>query len=437
MVDTRWQPPRLYTPHAGQERRVSWVELLYDLLYVAIFIQLGLVLSADISWMGLLGFLALFVPVWRTWASVVFSSNRFGVDDVWHRLLLFVQMFAIVAVAMSIDRALVPAGAAQFAIAYAVLRTVLIGMYWRAGRHIEEARPLASSYAKGFGVAVLVWLVSAFVPAPWHYILWAIAIGIEIGVPLIPRLMKLRALLPPDVPHMIERYSLFTLLVLGEALVAVITRMAGADIGPIALLYGLLSLIIAGSLLWLYFEGIVGATLSQAGMSPAIWVSAHLPLAAGLTMFGMGVNVLLLLPAGALLKDEMRLLVLGAVALTLVAMTVADVVIAQGYSRLVSVVRVGLRAAAAAALVLLFFLGGTLGTAVLLGIAAGVCVLPVLVDLILLRMGKQPAAPDEQSAEPAPAATDQRDIDIIPEGAKPQAPYIEYIDPPDDRTSDG
>jgi hypothetical protein len=110
---------------------------------------------------------------------------------------------------------------------------------------------------------------------------------------------------------------------------------------------------------------------------------------------------------------------------------VANLVLAQGYSRVIRILRVGLRAGAAAVLVLLFFLGGTLDTALLLGSAAGVCVLPVLADVFLRRM--RPSE-DSQSTDPAQEAIDERDI--IPEGAIPQAPYIEYLDPPDDRERD-
>ena len=69
-----WRPPFLHTEaheahgeahreaHGEEERKVTWLELFYDLVYVATIIQMGNMLSHDISWLGFLKFIALFIP---------------------------------------------------------------------------------------------------------------------------------------------------------------------------------------------------------------------------------------------------------------------------------------------------------------------------------------------------------------------------------------
>ncbi len=60
----RWyHRPELHTPAHGHEKKVEWVELFYDLIYVATIIQLGNALSHHPDLTGLLKFAGLFVPI--------------------------------------------------------------------------------------------------------------------------------------------------------------------------------------------------------------------------------------------------------------------------------------------------------------------------------------------------------------------------------------
>ena len=53
-MENRWfHLPKLHTPGAGHARRVGWLELFYDLIYVATLIQLGDCLSKDFGFGGL------------------------------------------------------------------------------------------------------------------------------------------------------------------------------------------------------------------------------------------------------------------------------------------------------------------------------------------------------------------------------------------------
>lgn len=65
---SRWMhSPRLHSPMSGEARRVGWLELFCDLVYVASFIQLGNALSDHVGVGGFLAFAGLMVPLWLTW----------------------------------------------------------------------------------------------------------------------------------------------------------------------------------------------------------------------------------------------------------------------------------------------------------------------------------------------------------------------------------
>jgi low temperature requirement protein LtrA len=75
----------------NENRRATWLELFYDLVFVVIIFQLARNLEEDFSLNGFLGFLAFFVLVWWSWTGAVFYATRFDTDDLGHRILILYQ----------------------------------------------------------------------------------------------------------------------------------------------------------------------------------------------------------------------------------------------------------------------------------------------------------------------------------------------------------
>ena len=253
-----------HTQH-HEERKVTWIELFYDLVYVATAIQLGNLLSKDVSLLGFVKFAALFIPIWWAWTGITFFVTRFVVDDVWHRLLLFAQMASIAALALSIDGVFGDLYQ-QFVFAYVIARLILVMLYVRASLAVPTARPLAAGYALGFSLGAALWLASAFVPAPARYGLWAAGLIVEFATPLSPAMRRWQARFPPDVEHVAERYGVFTLIVLGESFVKVIDGLAGTHLTIDLVLMGLVAVGLAASLWWLYFDDVGGARVQHRGL---------------------------------------------------------------------------------------------------------------------------------------------------------------------------
>ena len=103
---------------------------------------------------------------------------------------------------------------------------VLMGLYVRSAYYIPLARALSAQYIVGLRLSLLIQLISLSVPAPARYYLWAAALLIELFTPFfVPR--RTRAI-PVDRSHLPERFSLFTIIVLGEAVIA--TAMGASSV---------------------------------------------------------------------------------------------------------------------------------------------------------------------------------------------------------------
>ena len=57
-----------------------------EAVFVAVFIQIGDLLSRNVSWLGIGQVVVLFVPLWWVWANFTWYMNQFQIDDVWHRI---------------------------------------------------------------------------------------------------------------------------------------------------------------------------------------------------------------------------------------------------------------------------------------------------------------------------------------------------------------
>ena len=213
---------------------------------------------------------------------------------------------------------------AGFAAAYAAVRFVLVAQYFRA-RHVPEARPLTTRYLVGHGTAAIVWLASALVPAPERFWLWGLAFAIDLGTPwlAVPHSVKV----PPDAAHLPERFGLFTLILLGESVVAVMHGIESQeDWSPAAAASAFLGMGILFLFWWWYFDGVSAASeqpvrTKREAIRFHIWSYAHFPLYLGIVIAGVGVQRIVTAASRATLTTAESTILVGATAAAMLAMT--------------------------------------------------------------------------------------------------------------------
>src|SRR5262245_30135498 len=131
-------------------------------------------------------------------------------------------MFLVAVMAFNSTGALDSRDSAGFAAAYSMMRLVLVTQYLRV-RHIRCARALTTRIAASCAVAASLWLMSALVPTPVRFWLWAVAFAIDVVTPLVTPTHMVAV--PHAAAHLPERYGLFTIILMGESMVAVMTGM--------------------------------------------------------------------------------------------------------------------------------------------------------------------------------------------------------------------
>ena len=374
---SRWHdPPRLRTVEDddGDERHATWLELFFDLVFVVAVAQLADGLAEDPSLHGFLIFAGLFVPVWWAWVGYTFYADRFDTDDPPHRVLMLMGMFLVAVLASVIPEAF-HGETAAFALAYAAVRAVVVVLNARAWWHLPAARPLLDIYIPAFTASILLFVVSAAVAPPYRYWLWALALAIDLGTP-IGSGMRIRVV-PIHASHIPERVGLFTIIVFGESILAVVIGTTTVSWGLESAAIAALGFVIAGALWWIYFDYVDTSVVRGSVLAGQTYLYAHLPLLIGLAALGAGIKLGIKATEEAGLTDEVSWIIGVGVALFMASVAVMH--LATTHSR--RDVDLWLRVGTAALALALGAIGPELGIVPVLAILAAALVAQILLEL--------------------------------------------------------
>jgi low temperature requirement protein LtrA len=231
--------------------RVHWMELFFDLIFVALVGQLAHGLHTHPSFATLGIFVALFASVWWSWVNLTFTVNIS--TDLTRRGLSAVMLTAMVAVGALAVAAPEAVGerAWLFAAGNGALRLILLAMWVRvAWGNGVASRVRLVVYN---GLTALLWLVSIALPHPVDYALWALAVVLEVVLlSTTARLWSGSAFARLDTEHLAERFGLLVIIVLGESVLTVVSATSEAwtvEAGVTALL----GLVVTAGLAWSFF----------------------------------------------------------------------------------------------------------------------------------------------------------------------------------------
>jgi low temperature requirement protein LtrA len=359
-------------PEIDEERRTTPVELLWDLVFVFAITQVSTLLWRDLTWAGFGRAMLILALVWWAWSAYVWAANAQSANSPALRVCLLVSSVSIFISGLSIPHAF-GSEATLFAVSYAVVRFLHLALYVDASKHGN------ASWASmvGFMVTIIIGMVlligGSFASGSLRVALWVLAAAIDYAGPAWLTRERLRGLQHVAVAHFAERYSLFVIICLGESIVAIGVGALGprADRSlSVALVAAVaIALLISVEMWWTYFEGLADTAAERLrGHADPVLAAAdaysylHLVIVAGIIIFAVGVKVLTRDTVTSPLPDPARLALCGGVAVYLVgnASFALRMVGEADYEKL----------ALAAALLILYAVGGGLVAWVLAGAVA-------------------------------------------------------------------
>jgi low temperature requirement protein LtrA len=253
-----WHRPMVARSPDEEHRHVTVLELFFDLCFVVAVAEaaagLHHAVAEDHLGEGVVAYAIVFFTIWWAWMNFTWFASAYDTDDIPYRLTTLVQIAGALILAAGVPRAMDGRDFGVIAAGYVVMRLALVTQWLRAAHSDLPHRRSSLRFAAGITAVQLGWVARLTLPDGWGMVGFAVLALAELAVPVWAE----RAAPTTWHPHHIaERYGLFTLIVLGESVLAATLAIQSALDADAALAD--LATTAAGGLLtvfamwWLYF----------------------------------------------------------------------------------------------------------------------------------------------------------------------------------------
>ena len=271
-----WARPMAPRDPEEAHRVATPLELFFDLVFVVAIASAAAELHHGLSANHLdavVGYAMVFFAIWWAWMNYTWFASAYDSDDVAFRLLTFTIMTGSLMLAAGVPDLFDDGQSGVVVAGYAVMRLGMVALWLRAARSHPEGRRTALTYAVGIAVVQALWIArlgldgQAMLMGTFFLLVLA-----ELAVPVIAE--RRGGPTPFHAHHIAERFGLFTIIVLGEVILASVQAIQGALAAPpdaasvgqavepaggTGLSVSLVMLIVGGLLLvfslwWLYFK---------------------------------------------------------------------------------------------------------------------------------------------------------------------------------------
>lgn len=263
-------------------RAASPLELLFDLTTVVAVAAAAGRLHHDISGghyiEAIPDLLFSFFALWWSWMNFTWFSSAYDTDDIGYRIATGVQMIGMLLMTVGLHQG--SEGQLTETLGYTVMRVAMVALWLRAAYEHLERRTTCQRYAIGLTAVQTLWLlriaILPLLPSHWGFISFILLAAVELTIPIWAE----RAGGTPWHPHHIaERYSLLTIILLGECMVGAGNSMAGAlethgwSLNLIVASIAIVGLIVG--LWWAYFLVPFAQVLHQQRDRGFLWGYGH------------------------------------------------------------------------------------------------------------------------------------------------------------------
>lgn len=280
----------VHLPVHAPGRKVTWFELLFDLVFVVAVAQLAAAYAHHYDLAGAAQFFVAFLAMWWCWLGHTFHGTRFNQDLPRQRLLGALQILAVTLIGYGVAAPLTERAWA-FGIGLGAFKTLLAFAYL-AERRWTGAAGLIRVYTLLYIAQSALWLGGVALAGNARWAFWGIALALDLLSPWL--VARHTTAVPPHPEHLPERFGLFTIILLGEGMASVVHAL---DHGPRITLTSATAATVGALLtllLWLaYFDRAEGSgerevKTADAGRRLRRWAYGHVPLYMGIASLAAG-----------------------------------------------------------------------------------------------------------------------------------------------------
>ncbi|MGW2593241.1 low temperature requirement protein A [Streptomyces sp. NPDC001515] len=287
-----WHRPMVARLADEKHRTATMLELFFDLCFVTAVAQAASAFEEELAsgrvGHGVLGYAMVFFAIWWAWMNFTWFASAYDTDDVPYRLLTLVQITGALVLAAGAPEALRHEDFTVITWGYVIMRLAMVTQWLRAARADRERRGCCLRYAAGIFLVQIGWVVRLALPESVGGVTFAVLVVAELAVPAWAE-HRITTTWHPH--HIVERYGLFTLIVLGESITAATGAVRAALDGEAGI--GELAPLVVGGILtvfalwWLYFAPRTPVRLDSL-RAALMWGYGHYAVFASAAAVGAG-----------------------------------------------------------------------------------------------------------------------------------------------------
>jgi low temperature requirement protein LtrA len=244
------------TKYFEPNRRATWLELFFDLIFVVTISDVTHILShtreGHLDPLQFWKFVLIFIPLWWIWASHTMYANRFDADDRKHRLATLFIMFLLIIISGLIDQRF-PASFEAIIVCYVGSKYIIAMMYFVSKYRHKESVELTTAVGWVIVTGATISLASILFPAPQRYVVFYLGIPFDL-VAFIFFLPRRLQVIPVHTEHLIERVGLLTIIILGESVSSLSAGLANISWTVERLLTAATGFMMISGIWWVYFN---------------------------------------------------------------------------------------------------------------------------------------------------------------------------------------
>jgi low temperature requirement protein LtrA len=289
-----WGPPRKFSDRI-QERRISWLELFFDLVYVLAIARITHHLSTHFNLSGLLDYIYIFGMIFWGWTNGSYHHDLHGNRGLRTNLMTLWQIMIVAVLIVTLSS---PPEKLIFnaTVAIIIMQVYITYLWWSVGIYDKEHRHLNRPYTICFLISLFFLFITFYIDINYSRIFYFISLGFNLLPPfLLIKQSRSRGSSFSLSSGMTERLGLFTIILFGEVVGGVVY---GASANPdfnfnLWLNFGLAILIVFG-LWWIFFTLIADLRCTKGFFESYIMILVYIPVLMSLGMTGACFNSLFL-----------------------------------------------------------------------------------------------------------------------------------------------
>ncbi|MEJ6980076.1 low temperature requirement protein A [Pedobacter sp. P351] len=224
-----WGPPKKFETEQRQ-RRVSWLELLYDLVYVIAISKITHHFAENISLGGFLEFACLFIMIYWGWLNGSLHHDLHGNQGLRTRLITLWQIMIIAALAIVLDRS-EHHYYTGIIIVLMVMQALITYLWWSVGFYDKNHRKYSWPYTTFYIISIVMMALSLVFQQAWFWFLLPMIFLFNYSPPFVSHILLKQSSQRLDLSSsMFERLGLFTIIIFGELMLGVIDGISEVSV---------------------------------------------------------------------------------------------------------------------------------------------------------------------------------------------------------------